>query len=226
MILCLQHVPFETPGHISAWAHEHKIPMHLIHCYQEQAFPEPSSFELLVIMGGPMSVHDEKKHPWISGEKRFIERSIGAGKKILGICLGAQMIADVMGAKVYKNSYREIGWFEVKKIASKNSISNLLPERFMAFHWHGEIFEIPSGASQIAATEACENQGFAYREKVLGLQFHLEIREEGVKGLLVNCADELDGSRFVQSREEIMKGLHHADAANALMHAILEKLYR
>ncbi len=152
-----------------------------------------------------MGVHDEHKHHWLKAEKRFIGEMIDAGKRVLGICLGAQLIAEVMGAQVYKNTSREIGWFPVARSDSAllSGIGRALPERFYAFHWHGDTFDIPDGAVRIAESEACRNQGFVYDNRVVGLQFHLEATPDSVRMLLDNCREDLDGSRFVQSEEEI-----------------------
>lgn len=224
MILCIQHVPFETPGFVIEWAKMRKKPLHIVHCYDEQPFPDISQLKLIVIMGGPMSVHDEKIYPWIVQEKQFIEKAIRAEKKIIGICLGAQLIADVMGAKVYGNAHREIGWFEVSKVPSKSIIDDILPDRFQAFHWHGETFDIPQGAERIAETPACCNQAFTYEQRILGMQFHLEITEEGVKSLLSCCAGEMTcGGSFVQNETEIINALNRIRSAHGLMNALLNR---
>lgn len=175
--------------------------------------PHPEDFDLLFVLGGPMGIHDSREFPWLTAEKKFIETCIRSGKKIIGICLGAQLIADVLGAGVFRNDSKEIGWHRVNRLPShKNKISDLLPESFMAFHWHGDTFDIPKGAIHLAESEACSNQAFLYDSRVLGLQFHLESTESSIKDLYLNCSDELDGTTWVQSPEEILSTEHISDS--------------
>ena len=175
-----------------------------------------------------MGVYDEEKFSWLKDEKKFIRESIDSGKRIIGICLGAQLIAAVLGAEVTKNRFREIGWFHVKiSHQLKSSIfSSILPEEFEAFHWHGDTFKIPDGAMPLGSTEACENQGFVYNGKVLALQFHLETTYESAAALIKNCSDELDGSRYVQSVEEIMSQVNKFEKINLIMGRILDYMTR
>lgn len=221
MIVCIQHVPFETPGYILDWAKAQKKEVAIVHVYQNINFPEPDCVDMLVIMGGPMSVHDEKEYKWLVAEKRYVQDVINKGRNVLGVCLGAQLIADVLGAKVYKNYTKEIGWYEVQKEESENPIAKLLPEKFMAFHWHGETFEIPQGAVHIATTTACTNQAFAIHDIIVGLQFHLEITEQGVADLVRYCGDELLEKGYIQSQEDIIAGIHHCKSAHSIMESML-----
>jgi GMP synthase (glutamine-hydrolysing) len=221
----LQHVPFEGPAYLEAMALESGGSLAGTRLYEGGSLPGPSDFDLLAVMGGPMGVHDVKQYPWLADEKKFLGEMIDAGKKIIGICLGAQLIADVMGAAVYKNSCREIGWFPVKKTsgASSSSFGEALPERFTAFHWHGDTFDIPAGAMHMAESDACRNQGFVYDDRVVGLQFHLEATPESVRALLDNCRDELDGSRFVQSEKDIVNDIYFTES-NGLFARLIKKL--
>ncbi|MEW6527809.1 MAG: type 1 glutamine amidotransferase [Spirochaetota bacterium] len=226
MIVCIQHVPFETPGYILDWAIVQKKDVAIVTAYTNQDFPVADLVEMLVIMGGPMSVHDERKYPWLVTEKRFIEKVINKKKPVLGICLGAQIIADVLGARVYKNHTKEIGWYEVKRVISKNTVSQILPDTFMAFHWHGETFDIPAGATHIASTGVCANQAFAIDNRIIGLQFHLEITAQGVYDLLENCSDELTENGHIQSKDDIIAGIRYCNHTHAIMDSLLEAFYR
>jgi GMP synthase (glutamine-hydrolysing) len=156
-ILYVQHVPFETPGVIVDWALEMNYPLSGTRLYDGEVLPDAGAFDFLVIMGGPMGVRDEHAHPWLAGEKRFIEQTIRAGKKVLGICLGAQLIAEVLGARVYRNTHREIGWFPVRLTArgAASPVFGVLPGGFDAFHWHGDTFTLPAGCVHAAESEAC-----------------------------------------------------------------------
>ncbi|MGB4269219.1 MAG: type 1 glutamine amidotransferase [Spirochaetota bacterium] len=222
MIVCIQHVPFETPGYILDWAIVHKKDVAIVTAYTNTDFPVADSVEMLVIMGGPMSVHDEREYPWLVSEKRFVEKVIRKRKPVLGICLGAQLIADVLGARVYKNHTKEIGWFEVQSVPSENPMSKLLPDTFMAFHWHGETFDMPVDATHIASTDVCANQAFAINDTIVGLQFHLEITAQGVYDLVENCGDELKENGRIQSKGDIISGIRYCKHTHAIMDLLLE----
>mgnify|MGYP000849044073 CR=1 FL=1 len=175
-IHALQHVPFEPPGSIEAWARHAGHALAITHLYRGDPLPAVEEPDLLVVLGGPMSVHDEARYPWLIDEKRFIERAIAAGRRVLGICLGAQLIAQVLGARVYANDEKEIGWFAVEATAAARTAAVFegFPPRLLAFHWHGETFDIPAGAVHAARSAACAHQAFAFGDRVVGLQFHLE----------------------------------------------------
>jgi GMP synthase-like glutamine amidotransferase len=177
-------------------------------------------------MGGPMGIYDEKIYPWLYEEKKIIKTAINSGKIVLGICLGAQLIADALGAKVYKNQYREIGWFDIKRSpASENTILyEVFPEHAEVFHWHGDTFDIPEGASILAESEACKNQGFVLENRIVAFQFHLETTRQSAEALIENCREDLDGSRFVQIESELLSNNQRFSNINKIMFAILEVL--
>lgn len=220
----LQHVPFEDIGSIDAWARKEKHIVTGTHFFKKPAMPEIESIDALVVMGGPMNVYEEKEYPWLTVEKKYIEQAIKKNKSVIGICLGAQLISDVLGAKVYKNPHKEIGWFPVTKIPQAEKIPHVsaLPRQFTAFHWHGDTFDVPKGAVLVASSKACVNQAFIYKEKVLGLQFHLEITAEGVRRLLKNCSDEIKDGEYIQSKEEIEKGVANITTINTIMVSLLD----
>lgn len=221
-----QHVPFEGLGSIECeLKHKcHKITSTKL--YNEKITVCPKDIDRLIIMGGPMGIYDEEIYPWLKEEKQFIKEIIVSGKIVLGICLGAQLIADVLGAKVYKNKHREIGWFPVTKTkeAKHTVLSDVLPDNFEAFHWHGDTFDIPERAVHIAGSEACLNQGFIFDNRVLALQFHLETTPETAAALVQNCANELDGSKYVQSEKQILENLQKFNNINQIMSLILNNL--
>ena len=224
-IRCLQHVPFEGPAHLAPAARQGGMTLATTRLFAGEPLPGPDAFDLLAVMGGPMGAHDDAKYPWLAAEKRLIEQTIREGKRVLGICLGAQLIADVMGARVHKNLHREIGWFPVRRVAGAGAcaVGRSLPESFYAFHWHGDTFDIPGGAVHIAESDACKNQGFVWEDRVAALQFHLEATAESVGALIHNCGDELDGGMFVQGRDDLLEAGHLA-GCNRLFEAILEQL--
>jgi GMP synthase (glutamine-hydrolysing) len=224
----LQHVPFEGIAHIENWI---KVKVHDVSGTKFYAGERPAAetdFDILVIMGGPMNVYEDNKYPWLSKEKKYIEKAIAGKRIVLGICLGAQLIADVLGARVYKNSHREIGWHTVSLTpeAKNAAFSSSLPEKFTAFHWHGDTFDIPAGAVRTAASEACPNQAFEYQKKVIGLQFHLESSADSIAALLQNCGDEIIKGSYIQTTEEIKAGFQHIKGLNQLMCSLLDRLIK
>ncbi|MBN2684890.1 MAG: type 1 glutamine amidotransferase [Pontiellaceae bacterium] len=215
----LQHVAFEGLGQIEAWAQNHDIEISCTRLFAGDALPPLEQFDTLVIMGGPMGIYDHDEYPWLPDEKAFIKRAIDAEKPVLGICLGAQLIADVLGAKVYPGPQKEIGWFPLQRTAEA---PEWFPETLTAFHWHGDTFDIPDGAVRLASSAACANQGFISRDHVIALQFHMETTPESMEALIANCAAELVDAPFIQNIDQMRAG-----AANMpIIHAELDKLLR
>jgi GMP synthase-like glutamine amidotransferase len=200
-----QHVSFEDPAHLITWAKKRRFYLTGSRLDQPLSLPAVESFDALIIMGGPMGVHDENRYPWIKTEKQFIESAIDSNKKVMGICLGAQLIADVLGARIYKSREREIGWFPVHFPEARNQIPIIrdFPQLLMAFHWHGDTFDLPRDAIRLGSSDACQNQAFIYDHQIIGLQFHLEGTQESIKRLIDHCGDDLKPGRFVQSAEVI-----------------------
>lgn len=222
----LQHVDFEGLAHVETWAKSrgHRITKTLL--FQEAILPKAGDYDWLVILGGPMSVSDERKFPWLIQEKKFIEEAMAKGKIVLGICLGAQLIANVLGARVYKNHSKEIGWFPVTltKPARQSEIFSVLPQEFSAFHWHGETFDLPSGSIWTARTDACAHQAFEYERRVFGLQFHLESSEQSIRRLIDRCPEDLADGRYVQKPEEILSRLGEVQVIQGLLHQMLDRI--
>lgn len=186
-ICCIQHVPFEKPGMIARWANLHGHAFTIAHPYAGESFPAVSEADMLVLMGGPMGVYEEARYPWLKAEKNWIEKAIQAGKKILGVCLGAQLVANVLGAKVYPHTQKEIGWFPVfpaNPNPSDDWYARLFDPAVTVFHWHGDTFELPAGAVHHVCSTACQHQLFSWSSQVLGLQFHLEVSEEDIQSML------------------------------------------
>ncbi len=219
----IQHVSFEGPGSILNWAKNNGHTTSIITPDDDDPLPPVDDFDMLVIMGGPMNIYEEEKYPWLPEEKNFIKEAIFKDKKVLGICLGAQLIADVLGADIYKGT-KEIGWFEIYK--DKDNFSDILdefPDVMPAFHWHGDTFNIPYGAKRLFSSEATLNQGFIFGDKVVGLQFHWEITPEGLKKLIKNSFADIDGSQYVQSEKEMFEK-ENFEVVNGLMDKVLNYL--
>jgi GMP synthase-like glutamine amidotransferase len=193
----------------------------------EGAPPPPvDAYDLLVVMGGPMGVGDTGKYPWMGAEKRCIAEAIEAGRSVVGVCLGAQLIAEVLGARVYRNAHREIGWFPVTPApgARDDALLDGFPSVFEAFHWHGDRFDIPAGARRLAGSEGCANQVFASGDGVVGLQCHLESTPESVAALIENCADEIVPGPFVQDADTMRRGVEAIGRMRPLLYGLLDNI--
>jgi GMP synthase-like glutamine amidotransferase len=227
-----QHVPFEGPGYIKQWADANGTTVSATKFHANQTPPEPAAVDMLVVMGGPMGVYDETQHPWLVAEKRYIERAMGKGTPVLGICLGAQLLACVLGARVYKNRHKEIGWFRVQPAQDTASVESSLwkhipAQGFFAFHWHGDTFDLPRAAVRLGSSAACRHQAFLYKNNVLGLQFHLESTPEGIKNLIGNCGSELVRGEYIHPAERMMEDtVRYIGASHSLMAGILDEFAR
>ena len=222
---CIQHVPFEDMANIEVWAKNKGFRVSRTLLYEGEELPLLSAFDLLVVMGGPMSVHDEAQYPWLKREKKFIRQAMATGKMVLGICLGAQLIAHALGANVTKNPQKEIGWFPVKLTpeARNAPVFQGIPEELMAFHWHGDTFEIPKGAVHIASSEACVNQAFVLG-RIYGLQFHLESSRDSIERLIKNCGDELTHGKYIQDAEKIRSGMGYLKETGVALSLLLDRI--
>lgn len=223
----LQHVAFEGLGSIEKWAHNHRLGISAVRLYEGGLFPEPEHLEALVVLGGPMGIDEEDKYSWLVPEKRFIEKVIKSGAPVLGICLGAQLLAQVLGAKVYANKDKEIGWFSVEKTAPPNAhkISAALPDKMEVFHWHGDTFDLPEDAIHLYRSEICANQGFIYDKKVVGLQFHMETTPASLDALITNCSNELEDAPYIQAADVMRKGTSRFQTINKNMDILLSQLF-
>ena len=253
---CFLHVPFEGIGSIEPWLVRNGYEITCTRFYNTVESPEllelpdPSSIELLVIMGGPMSVNDEHQFPWLVAEKAFVRKAVDSGMPVLGVCLGAQIIANAMGAEVFPNLHKEIGWFPVHaapvshidtparahtKSAStrapgipdvKDSIFSFPPSATV-FHWHGETFGLPTGAVLLASSSASTNQAFQLGKRVIGLQFHLETTPDSARDIVENCRGELRPAEYVQPEADILSATaEQYRSINTLMSDILSFLLR
>jgi GMP synthase-like glutamine amidotransferase len=197
----LFHAPFEGLANIAAWAQARGHALSHSDLFAGQACPEPPAYDFLVVMGGPMNIYEYDAYPWLQAEKAALARAVASGRPVLGVCLGAQLLADVLGGPVSRGEHKEIGWFDVamseEGLAAKAFQG--FPKTFEAFHWHGDTFAIPPGAVRAGASKACANQAFVYQERVVGLQFHLETSAASLDEIRSHCADELIDAPFIQT---------------------------
>lgn len=224
-IQIFQHVPFEGPAAIEPYfvAMGHQVCVTKL--FAQDRAEVHSNTDGLIIMGGPMGTSDEAEFPWLADEKKAILKAVELDMPVLGICLGAQLLAEVLGAKVSPMGYREIGWFPVETNVEflDHPLGKVFPEEFAPLHWHGDTFEIPDSAIAIGASEACPNQGFVYGTKQIALQFHLEFDQTSVKRLAKNAANELDGTKYVQSEERMQQQSELFVAADQLLANFLQE---
>ena len=201
----LQHVAFEGPGHIEQWVADHGHVLTMTRLYAGDSLPDPADFDRLVIMGGPMNIYEDRDYPWLAGERAFLRRVIAAGKSAVGVCLGAQLLADALGSRVYAGRHKEIGWLPIRvtEAGGQSRLFQGLPTEPVVFHWHGDTFDVPKGAVHLAASEGCGSQAFLFENRILGLQFHLESTPDTVREILDHCGDELLGGPFIQSADQI-----------------------
>ena len=220
------HVSFEGPGIIENWAHDKGHQMDYTRFYEKQSLPEIPEVDLLVIMGGPMNVFDFHIHPWMEEEIAWVKRYMDARKPLIGICLGAQIIAAALGVDVYPGKHKEIGWHNLQFLPSLGElrIFGNLPDTRKVFHWHGDTFPIPDGALRIASSAAFPNQGFIHNKRSIALQFHLEVTPESVVGMVYNCRAELESGPYIQSEEEILKGTEFYETNQKVMFQFLDYL--
>ncbi len=223
----LQHVPFEGLGSIEAWLSHRGASVSYTRFFESAQLPPLADIDFVIALGGPMSVNDEQKLPWLHDEKQFIADAIASNKAVLGICLGSQLIASALGARVYSGSEKEIGWFPVfaKPLVPDTFV---FPKNTEVFHWHGETFDLPSGAFHLASSAACQNQAFQIGTRVIGLQFHLETTPNSAEAIISHCADELlPQSRYIQTESALLSvpAVNYA-GINALMTNILDYLVR
>ena len=222
---CLQHVEYEGLGCIGDFLRESGHSVGFTRFYEDAyALPRPEALDLLIIMGGPMSVNDESLHPWLKAEKSFVGAYIALDKPLLGICLGAQIIASCLGSRVYANPVKEIGWYPVA-VHRGGRLEGIFSEKESVFHWHGETFDLPRGAALLAESAVCRNQAFSYGEKVVGLQFHVEATPETIRGMIANGEGELVEAAYIQSKVELTEKTEiHYRRANSICGKLLGNL--
>ncbi|RYY80071.1 MAG: type 1 glutamine amidotransferase [Moraxellaceae bacterium] len=230
----LQHVAFEGLGCIDHWVQSRQATVSFTRFFSSDKnyLPAIDAFDLLIVLGGPMSVNDQTQYPWLAQEKVFIQQAIAARKPVLGICLGAQLIAYSLGASVYANNLKEIGWFTVEALPNLPEQAFAFPRQATVFHWHGETFDLPAATIHLAKSAGCPHQAFQYQDYVIGLQFHLETTANTAAQIVAHCADELadeltKNQPYIQSGAQILALTpQYSQAVNGLMREILDFLAR
>lgn len=233
-----QHVAFEGLGLIEPWLLGRGHTLTSTRWWAgETAGAAAAECDWLIVMGGPMNIYQHRDHPWLVAEKAALAAALSRGTRVLGVCLGAQLLADVLGGKVMQNPEREIGWWPIQPVSpprlhpngghtTKETSRYQFPSEITALHWHGDTFTLPPGARRLAETEACPQQAFAVGERILGLQFHLEMTAPTVAEITRACSAELtDGGRWVQTAETIHASTaQHIPDTSKLLARLLEEM--
>lgn len=177
-VVVLQHLDWESPGLYLEVLREHNATCWQVELDQGDILPEDlSGVDALLVMGGPMSANEEERHPWLSGEKRLLASAVSEDIPVFGVCLGAQLLAASLGARVYRGGNPEVGVLPLSTSAAAGGdpVFSVLPQQFLAFQWHDETFDLPRGAVRLASSETYPNQAFRIGCAAYGLQFHLEV---------------------------------------------------
>lgn len=208
--LCvLQHADNEGIGSMQRWFAERKFDINVVRVDQGAPLPPHDSFDWLAVMGGPMSAYEEAQYPWLSHEKKWLRQAVFSDKRVLGICLGSQLIASALDADVYPNDTFEIGWYPITRI---DPSITWLPPKARLLSWHGDRFDLPSGAKPFASSEVTPNQGFSYGNRVWALQFHVEAEPDTIDAFIEANGGELPRGEWVQSLEQLKNSEHFASS--------------
>lgn len=222
----IQNDPLATLGFIEEWIIEKGHAVTSTRMFENNIFPLIEEVDLLIILGGRMGAYEEEKFPWLGLEKTFIKEAIQEGKLVLGICLGAQMISDVLGGKVFPHEHQEIGWWpiELTDESSRPELFNGIPESFTVFEFHGDTFNLPKGATLLASSSGCRNQAFSYGENVIGLQFHPEFTENMICKMKEKFGLQLPSEKFIQEPDTWDKQGSLTKGAKSVLFTLLNNI--
>lgn len=218
----LQHADFEDLGCIAPWLAARGLHTRCTRLYAGETLPSVEDFDWLIVMGGPMNIYEYERHPWLRAEKQLLRAALDGGKKLLGICLGAQLLADVLGGPVTRGTHQEIGWHPVRLSAAARASKFFgdFPQTFTAFHWHGDTFALPPGTQTLMRSEACAHQAYEWEGRVAAIQFHLEVTAANAR--IWFDQERPAPARYVQNPEEILAEVSRFAENNRLMFQLLE----
>jgi len=217
-LLVLQHEECEPLGIFEELLKKKGVEYKYCRLYEDEAPANLNKYNALILMGGPMNVYQEKEYPFLKDDDRLIKEALNKKKPVLGICLGAQLIAKALGAKVYKGREKEIGWHKLRltKEGKKDSIFRGFEKEFMVFQWHGDTFDMPKGAVHLASSDTVPNQAFRFNNSY-ALQFHLEVTAEMIRDWLKEYGEEIKSLRGKIDQEKILSDTDkHAKNLNEL----------
>lgn len=225
-VLIVKHARFEREGNMQSWLHRNHAEIDYLNLFEPHHFPWPESYDLIILLGGPMSINDESGFPWLVAEKRFVKQAIDVQTPVLGICLGGQLIASALGAKVTDSPETEIGWHRVESLQGQEATFQF-PKTMEIFNWHNETFDLPEGATPLIYSQACKNQGFQYGDTVIGLQCHPEVTADIIQEWIDEIGEQMVVGPFVQSRDEMFDQVEsRIERAQQLIEQILDYLVK
>jgi GMP synthase (glutamine-hydrolysing) len=225
----VMHECFEAPGAIELWAKKHNFPITYTHLYKGELLPNSTgNFDYLIIMGGPRSPATTKvecPHFDAQAEINLIAKAVKQNKFVLGICLGAQLIGEALGAKFEHSPNREIGVFELTQTETglKDPIFSTFPKKFPVGHWHGDMPGLTTDTALLAYSKGCPRQIVRYTPRVFGFQCHFEFTPETIEGMIANCGNELktfQGLPYIENAETLRK--HNYEPINELLYRFLD----
>ena len=216
-VVILEHVPNEKAGTILDFLKKEKIPFREVRLYEEGfELPPIGSVRALVVMGGPMNVYEEEKHPFLKEENCFIQEAVRNGVPYLGICLGSQLLAKALGARVYKAKQSEIGWDKVQLTAQTKSdalFGALNSAELKVLQWHEDTFDLPAGSIHLASSKAVPHQAYRYKDRFYGFQFHIEVNRPMLED-------------WFKNKPDLQKILDEYDAYKPRLDKITNEMYR
>jgi GMP synthase (glutamine-hydrolysing) len=223
-IHCVIHAEFENPGIIETWAKEQGHIILETHTYKGEILPTADKFDLLIIMGGPQSPLNIDKWPYLQDEMILITQAIKENKAILGICLGAQLIAECLGAKTEQSPYKEVGLFPIELLpaADQDPVFSKFPKNFSVMHWHNDMPGLPKNTELLAKSNGCPRQAFKVGDRIYGLQCHLEMTKNNILDMLEHCESDLKPDLYVDSKQQLLS--HDLEPVNQKMIALLDYL--
>jgi GMP synthase-like glutamine amidotransferase len=221
-----QHNHFEDLGFIGDWAKSNSITTSVTRFDLKPELPSLQDFDWLVIMGGAMGVHDSDQYPWIPEEIEFIKEAIHSGKIVIGICLGSQMIARVLGARVYKNSEPEMGFWPINfsQEAQQDNVFRHFPAQFDVMHFHFDTFTLPEAAILMASSIVTPVQAFRYGKNVFALQFHSELTESNLPVFIKELEAEIIPGALAQNPDEMLRKVGSCNINNKIFSRVLDEI--
>jgi GMP synthase-like glutamine amidotransferase len=226
-IAIFQHAESEGPGHVRTYLESRGFVLDFVKWWEQSVDSADASWEGCVILGGAMNIYQHRDHPWLAREKTIISQLLGLEIPILGICLGAQLLADQLGGRVFQNQYEEIGWWPLRFDPAAAEIFPGVFRDGTFLHWHGDTFSLPEGSVPLGASDACPRQGFVFKKHVVALQFHPEVDEPLLRDFCGDGSEPWPTGPWVQSREEILgRGAEYCSVGNAMLEPVLDFLFK
>ncbi len=218
--------PIAKEGWIKEWIDEKGYTISFTLVYDGAQLPVQKDFDVLIILGGTMGAYEENKYPWLKSIKQLIKEAINLNKYVLGICLGAQLLAEILGGKVYPHTHKEIGWTEIRltREGKNENIFAGLPEKLVVFQYHGDTFDLPADTVLLASGQGCRNQAFMYGKRVFGLQFHPEFTADMIEQIAKTYGGDIEPGPFVQMPSEFIGRNDLQENAKNTLFQILDNL--